>query len=102
MEVTETLRLCLQKAHEWSMSLVVAQADVHKAFDSMIHEKLVHGYLYRETPRLLILAVMRELACTTMTFALDGTVTDCPVPHEKGGKQGGSGTPEDWNTYVNQ
>ena len=37
MEISEMLRLLLQKCHEWELPILVAKQDVHKAFDSMEH-----------------------------------------------------------------
>ena len=40
MEITELLRLCLMKGHEWTFQVSIAQCDVKKAFDSITHEAI--------------------------------------------------------------
>lgn len=98
-EITECLRLLLQKADEWSLPLVIGKGDISKAFDSIEHSVLDRSLSYRKIPLALRVATLRELVDLTLEIHLQDSTSD-PVPLGKGGPQGNTATPRWWNFLV--
>ena len=98
-EITEALRLLLQKADEWGIPLAIVKGDVEKAFDNIEHGLLDRALLAKGIPLALRTAVLRELTDVTLDIRLQ----DVRVPEihlGKGGKQGCSSTPLLWNIVL--
>ena len=95
-EVTELLRMLLQKCEEWSLPLFIGRGDIAKAFDHVEHPVLDEALAKRGAPTCLRAAILRELINITLRINLQGSQTNS-VPLGRGGKQGGSETPTLWN-----
>eukprot|EP00972_Heterocapsa_arctica_P082300 12128213-Heterocapsa_arctica.AAC.1 len=96
MEISELIRMLLQKSEEWSLPLFIGKGDVSKAFDSIERPYLDNALASRKVPVCLRAATLRELVSASMEIKLQGAVTP-PVPLGRGGKQGSSDTPALWN-----
>ena len=96
MEITEALRLILQRAHEMGLAIIIFKGDIAKAFDAMGHPLLDRSFAARSVPVCLRAATLRELVGLTLKVQLQGVSTD-EIPLRKGGPQGGTGTPSWWN-----
>eukprot|EP00933_Yihiella_yeosuensis_P028749 TRINITY_DN2257_c0_g1_i1.p1 TRINITY_DN2257_c0_g1~~TRINITY_DN2257_c0_g1_i1.p1 ORF type:complete len:740 (-),score=46.39 TRINITY_DN2257_c0_g1_i1:86-2305(-) len=99
MEITEFLRLLLQKCYEWNVPLIINCGDVHKAFDSMKHDFLDEAAELHGIPLVLRAAMVRELTDVGLHICLNGIVVE-NIPLQVGGKQGGTQTPLEWNLYL--
>jgi hypothetical protein len=94
------MRLGLEKASLWGENLVVLQADVRKAFDSMDHEILIRCLESYRTPVRLIHAILQELSETEMCLHLGQVLGLVSVLLVSAGKQGSSETPSLWNRML--
>ena len=99
-EITETIRLALEKSHAWGRPIFILQSDISKAFDSLDHGCLETCLSEQGTPAALIHAVLAELAECTMTFKMGAVHTQTNVLLFSAGKQGASDTPHLWNRYL--
>jgi hypothetical protein len=99
MEITELCRLAAQKSTRWDTPLFTMKLDVHRAFDALRHG-VIHAALERALcPVRLQLAMLRELAHCDITLNFQGSVWE-DIMYSKGGKQGGSDTPELWKRVL--
>ncbi len=101
MEVSECLRLILEKTAEWDLPACILKIDAHRAFDSMRHDILEQCLLDAEVNPKLVLAFMRELSFGTGTLRFGDLVWEDAFSYTKGGRQGGCDTPELWKRYLN-
>jgi ribonuclease HI len=99
-EITECIRLVLQKAKAWNHPAVVMQADIRKAFDSMRHDTLCETLRQGGVPDLLVAALLQEQSECFMTFVLNEVVSSDEVLLYSAGKQGGVETPSLWVRYL--
>ena len=99
-EITVCMRLGLEKASLWGENLVILQADVRKAFDSINHEILIRCLeSYRARTR-LIHAIIQELSETEMCLHMGQVMGLIFVLLVSAGKQGSSETPSLWNRML--
>ena len=96
MECSEFIRLLFQKCSEWGRPLYLGRGDAHKAFDSTEHPRLDRALEARDTPLCLRAATLRELVGVTLQMNLQG-IAVLPLPLGRGGKQGASDAPCNWN-----
>ena len=99
-EITETIRLALEKSHSWARPFFILQSDISKAFDSLDHGCLESCLVEQGSPAALIHAVLAELSECTMTFKMGAVHTQTDVLLFSAGKQGASDTPHLWNRYL--
>ena len=99
MKISETLRIMLQKSHEWKWPIIIAKLDLSKAFDCINHKALDKALKAHGIPATLRAALARELTGNTMQFLLQGTMSD-KVHLRRGGKQGDPSTPFLWNQLL--
>ena len=97
MEITELCRLAAQKSTRWGGSLYTMKLDVHRAFDALRHGVIEAALSSSCCPVRLQLAMLHELAHCDITLNFQGW--EC-ITYSKGGKQGGSDTPELWKRVL--
>ena len=100
MEVSECLRLVLQKCDTWGLPVYILKIDAFRAFDSMWHDVIESALLSSDVHPRLIHAIMRELSFGTASLKLGDIVWDRVFSYSKGGRQGGTDTPELWKRYL--
>lgn len=64
-----TIRLMLQKAYEWDISMAWGSLDVASAFERVQHDTLRRGYKFRKASREFIFVVERSLRSTIRIVA---------------------------------
>ena len=99
MEISEFIRLLLQRAHEWGIPIFVGKGDISTAFDAIEHPILDAALESRSVPLPLRVAYLRELVEVNRSISLQGLCTP-PVSLGKGGKQGSTETPCNWNCLL--
>ena len=99
MEITELLRMLLQKGAEWSIPICIFKCDAHKAFDSMNHEKLEEAWRHKGVRPALMAAQLEEMSLLRLDINLGGREVK-NVECSSGGTQGGTNTPVNWVFYL--
>jgi hypothetical protein len=99
-ELSEFVRLALQKSSQWGIDLFVLKLDVFKAFDTMRHDTILESLIDCQCPVKLQHAVMCELAHGTIALKFQGESWD-GLRYSRGGRQGGAETPELWKRVLN-
>ena len=100
LEITETVRILLEKAREWGLPIAVGSFDVETAFASLRHKHIMAGYLRRGAPFSLVCAIMRELSHVWISVQINGATSSRQVPLCKGTREGAQISPEEWNTAI--
>ena len=92
MEVSEAARNALVKSVTFpdAGSLVILKCDVSRAFDNMSHHHISTSLLDAGCPKLIVAALMRELAHAKLEVHFQGQVWS-DFTYSRGGKQGGGG-----------
>ena len=99
-EVSELTRLALQKAVQWNVPLYALKLDVHRAFDAMKHDVILQSLVGDGCPLRLQHAIMVELSHTQISIKFQGHLWS-GMEYSRGGRQGGSETPELWKRLLN-
>jgi hypothetical protein len=99
-EITEALRVGLEKSKLYGQELTIIQADVLKAFDHMSHDEILRSLEYYGVPQRLQHSLLLELAGTVMLLVLEHVAAACPVLLFAAGKQGGTETLALWNRIL--
>jgi hypothetical protein len=99
-EITETLRIGLEKSNLYGQELTILQADVLTAFDHMSHDEIRRSLGYYAVPQRLQHSLLLELAGTVMFLVLEHVAAACPVLLFAVGQQGGTETPALWNRIL--
>jgi ribonuclease HI len=98
-EISEFVRLGMKKASQWGVGLVALKLDVARAFDSMSHRGIAESLRGGGCHPRLVHAVLLEYHRNHMHLKCQGfdlgSVRFC-----KGGRQGGTDTPEWWKRYL--
>ena len=89
-EVSELTRLALQKAVQWNVPLYALKLDVHRAFDAMKHDVILQSLVGDGCP----------LSHTQISIKFQGHFWS-GMEYSRGGRQGGSETPELWKRLLN-
>jgi len=97
-EVVQILVELTSKAAEWDMALVVARGDIHKAFDSMPRAGMAEMFAYHDIEPNLAATTLENLVADLDVHL--GPVRAQDIPFLRGGKQGGSSTPELWKQFL--
>ena len=98
--VTGLVRQILYLADVWNMPVVISCQDVKTAFDAMRHD-VIHTALHRRGLSSHIIAVMmRELSGLKAVVSLPTAGTTEPFNYDRGGKQGGVETPDQWSCLL--
>jgi hypothetical protein len=99
-EIFKLCRMAIHKATLWNIPLYTCKLDVDRAFDVMRHSLILDSLLAAKCPAKLCVALMRDLSQNSMTLLFQG---ECwpNIPYTRGGKQGGSETPELWKRVLN-
>jgi hypothetical protein len=71
-ELSEFVRLALQKSSQWGIDLYVLKLDVFRAFDAMRHDTILGSLIDCQCPVKLQHAVMCELAHGTISLKFQG------------------------------
>ena len=98
--VTSILRPVLILAFRWGCKLLIGSLDVAIAFDSMDHELLVKGLLGRGLHPESVACLLRELSGMHADITIPGAGSTPRFPLERGGKQGGVETPDEFNLFI--
>jgi hypothetical protein len=98
--ITSLVRQLQYISQSWGMPLLVALQDVEVAFDSMEHEHIVTSMSARGITAGMVGAHMRELCNMRAVITLPGAGDTQSFSYNKGGKQGGIETPDQWNMLV--
>jgi len=93
MEISELCRMVMQKSTRWGISLYIMRLDIHRAFDALRHSVIHDALIACECPSRLQFALLRDLSHCDISLNFQGTTWE-GIPYNKGGKQGGSDTPE--------
>jgi hypothetical protein len=96
-EITEALRIGLDKSKLYGQELTIIQADVLKAFDHMSHDEIRRSLECYGPPQRLQHSLLLEMAGTVMFLVLEQFAAACPVLLYAAGTQGGTETPALWN-----
>lgn len=99
-DLAAPLRQVLHSAYEWKRPLVMAAQDIQWAFDSMVHGLLMNSLLRRGLPAHMVANLMRELLGFQAQIRLPNTGVRPPFRFDRGGKQGGVETPDQFNTLL--
>jgi hypothetical protein len=99
MEMSELARHFLIKLDQWNLPGIVAKLDISRAFDAMTHNTIINGLRATGVPGKLILAIMRELTNCSISLKFRDLIWS-GLPYQRGGKQGGSETPEVWKRVL--
>ena len=99
MEISETIRMLQNKHEEWSLPLVVGELDIEFAFDSLSHLAADNGFRDRNAPLQLRCALLATLLHNQVEIHANG-VTSEPASLFRGGRQGHSDTPLQWNSQL--
>ena len=75
MEISELIRILMQKKNERQIQLVLATQDVQKAFDHLDHNILQHAMANKNIPERLQYAVFQESAGLCLIISLNGVKT---------------------------
>ena len=94
------LRECIHKATVWGISLFIASQDVRFAFDSMDHGFMLTAHQKRGLHNQFLALMARELCDIQATMQVQGTDPTEKNPFQRGGKQGGVSTPDEFNVYL--
>ena len=100
LEPVDIVRALLAKGSSWGLPFSFAKGDLFRAFDNIKHGSLQRSLEHRKVPSRLQLAIFRELSGSTVTLDFQGQEY-ADIPFHKGGRQGGSETPDLWNSVVN-
>jgi hypothetical protein len=100
LEPVDIVRTLLAKGSSWGLPFSFAKGDLFRAFDNIKHGPLQRSLEHRKVPSRLQLAIFRELSGSTVTLDFQGQEY-ADIPFHKGGRQGGSETPDLWNSVVN-
>ena len=95
-EISELFRLLLQRCGEWRLPLLIGKGDAPKAFDNLERPRLDEALQYRRVPLRLRAATLRDLLDVSLHIRLQDSETD-GIPLGKGGRQGATETPTEWN-----
>ena len=87
-------RQCVFIASRWNRPLVVGSADIATAFDSMKHQLISNALLCRGAHPYLVRAVLRELHSIQARIEIPGAGATDLFQFSRGGKQGGTETPD--------
>ena len=98
--VTGIVRQLLYLASEWNLPLLVAAQDVQTAFDSMQHDDIAAAMVRRGINPGMVAAHLRELSGLKAFITLPGVGDSPSFVYNKGGKQGGIETPDEWNILI--
>ena len=96
MELSELVRLVLERFSEWGLPVVITKADIACAFDNLEHPIVDDSLATKGLPHCLRAAFLREIVGVFLSIQhQDAVVPD--VELGKGGKQGATETPFTWN-----
>jgi ribonuclease HI len=98
-EISEFVRLAMKKATQWGVGFVALKLDASRAFDSMSHRGIADCLRSGGCPLRLVHAVLLEFHRNHMSLRCQGFDLG-QVPFCKGGRQGGTDTPEWWKRYL--
>ena len=90
------LQTLFQRCEEWQLLVRVGNGDASKAFDKLEHPRLDEALHRRKVPLRLRAATLRELLGVSLRIRRRDSETD-GLPLGKGGRQGASETPTEWN-----
>eukprot|EP00973_Karenia_brevis_P086357 11974497-Karenia_brevis.AAC.1 len=96
-KIQELLRRVLFLSHEWGPTAVVGSFDVATAFDSMDHDFMFEAMLGVGIPEHIVAALMRELLHVQADAEIKDITSVEAIGINKGGRQGGTETPNEWN-----
>eukprot|EP00974_Lingulodinium_polyedra_P026719 2575887-Lingulodinium_polyedra.AAC.1 len=99
MDVSEALRLALERCAAWNIPIVAVALDVRKAFDSMDHAMFLEAVRAHDLQPEHTIALLRSLLGQEMRVEVAGVAAP-GVPLRRGGRQGGRSTPLQWNLYL--
>ena len=100
LEPVDIVRTLLSKGSSWGLPFSFVKGDLFRAFDNIKHGPLQKALDHRLVPSRLQLAIFRELSGTTISLDFQGQEYN-DIPFCKGGRQGGTETPDLWNSTVN-
>jgi ribonuclease HI len=98
-ELAEFVRMACSKCSRWDLGFYVLKLDIHRAFDNMRHSGIQSSLSRASCPKRLQLAIMREFWRNRVSLRFQGEVFE-HVEVLKGGRQGGSETPDLWKRYL--
>ena len=99
-DLVAPLRQILHSAYEWMRPVVVAAQDIQWAFDSMDHGFLMSSLLRRGLPAHMTANLLRELFGFEAQIRLPNAGVSPPFRFDRGGKQGGVETPDQFNAML--
>ncbi len=99
-DLTGLVRELQYIARTWGYPLLISCQDIRWAFDSLPHELISEALLARGVSPLDVGLHMRELTALTATITLPFVGSTAPFAFNKGGKQGGIETPDEWRAVV--
>eukprot|EP00974_Lingulodinium_polyedra_P120205 11174104-Lingulodinium_polyedra.AAC.1 len=100
-QVSELLRMVLDKANSFGKSCYVLSADIKTAFQLLSHDAVQRALRRYEVPPLLRRCLLEELTGLRVKASLPGV--DAPegfIPYTRGGREGGVDTPTLFNITV--
>jgi ribonuclease HI len=100
-EISEFVRNAVARKHSAGEPCFVMKLDARRAFDSMLHGIICDTLLHDRVPAALVHAIMLELHCCVMDLLFQGSRVE-GVRLDKGGRQGGSDTPDLWVRLLNR
>ena len=95
-EMFDFIKLLLERSEKWNLPIHMGKGDVGHAFGSMSHPVLDASLKRRRLPLRLSAATLRELVAASLFVRVQDAVSPLVVLG-KGGRQGGTETPAEWN-----
>jgi hypothetical protein len=99
-DLVSILRQVLFLASRWGKRVVLGSLDVAVAFDSIDHDMLCTALLKRGLHPQQVCCLLRELSGMMAQISIAGAGSTARFPLERGGKQGGVETPDEFNILV--
>ena len=101
-EILALVRQTIHLANVWGLPLYIAAQDVLTAFDAMDHDMCVESYIRRGSGFGYAYLLARELTAVQGRMRVPGAETSLPFDFQRGGKQGGVDTPDNFNIYLEE
>ena len=99
-DITDALREMLVKCTTWGRPVYICALDVRFAFDSIDHLELKRALTKTGMPIHLIVNLMRAISGKQAVIKIPYPGRSEPFEIEKGGKQGGVETPDEFNALL--